>query len=63
MDDPPDMPTLVHRYDQLPPKTELYGNRSPEADLINTVMQLKLEVDVCAVMAVNVGYKGSAGSV
>ena len=38
MDDPPDMPNPGHRYDQLPPKTELYdSNRSPEADLMDTV--------------------------
>ena len=46
MDDPPDMPTPVHRYDQLLLKTELFDYRPPEADVMNTVMQLQLEVDM-----------------
>ena len=46
MDDPLDMPTPVHRYDQLPPNTELYDlHRPTEADLMDTVAQLQLEVD------------------
>ena len=49
MDDPPDMPTPVHRYDQLSPKTELYDYRPPEADLMDTVMQLQLEVDMLTI--------------
>ena len=39
------MPTPVHGYDQLPPKTELYDHRPPEAHLMDTVMHLQLEVD------------------
>ena len=45
MDDLSDMPAPVHRFDQLPPKTKLYDYRPPEADLMDMVMQLQLEVD------------------
>ena len=46
MDDPPNMPTPVHRYDQQPPQTELFDlHRPPEANLIDTVAHLQLEVD------------------
>ena len=46
MDDLPGRTNPVHRYDQLPTKTELYDNIPPEADLMDTVMQLQLVVDV-----------------
>ena len=40
------MTNPVHRYDQLPPKTELYDlYRPPEADLMDTVAHLQLEVE------------------
>ena len=59
MDDPSNMPTLVYRYDQLSLKTELYDFHSPpEADLMDTVAQLQLEVD--ALKSVQSGPSASA---
>ena len=46
MDDPPNMPTPVYRDYQLPLKTELYDvYMPPEADLMDKVAQLQLEVE------------------
>ena len=48
MDDPPDMPYLVHDYDQLPPRIVMGdSHRPPEADLMDMVVHLQLEVLKC----------------
>ena len=44
-DDLPDMPNSVTGYIELPPRAEVYDSiRSTEADLIDTVAHLHLEV-------------------
>ena len=46
MDDPPDIPNSVPGYDRLPPRAEVYNSyRSPEADLMDTVAHVQLEVE------------------
>ena len=46
VDDPPDMPNSVPGHDRLPPRAEVYDSiRSPEADLMDTVAHLQLEVE------------------
>ena len=45
-DDWPDMPNSVSGHDKLSPKAEVHDyDRSPEADLMDTVAHLQLEVE------------------
>ena len=47
------MPTSTPGYDR--PRTEVYESpRSPEADLMDTVVHLQLEVEVCTGRTVDV---------
>ena len=46
-DDWPDIPDSVPSYEKLSPKAEVHNSdRSPEADLMDTVVRLQLEVEV-----------------